>query len=255
MKLKILLIICLTLSYSGTYSQRNMSDSTIGTPLLGIQYGLSWTGGDLAERYGLFNNVGFASGYKFSNNFYLGVEGDFMFGRDIRMDVNEIFGHLADSKGNITDINGDIGTVLLFSRGFHVNIEVGKVFSRLGHNENSGLFVKVGGGYLNHRMRIETNDHVIPSLELDYKRGYDRLTTGFNLSQFVGYLFMANNNFLNFYAGFFIQEGFTQNKRTVFYDQPDTPVPSDTRLDILYGVKLGWLIPVYKRRPKDFYYN
>jgi hypothetical protein len=66
---------------------------------------------------------------------------------------------------------------------------------------------------------------------------------------------MSDNSFLNFYTGFFIQEGFTQNRRSVFFDQPIIPVPTETRIDILYGVKLGWLIPVYKRKPKEFYYN
>lgn len=255
MKFRILTILICLLASNHADSQRNLADSAIGTPLLGIQYGLSWTAGDLHDRYGLFNNAGFASGYKFKSNWYVGAEADFMFGKDIRMPITDIFGHLADSKGNITDQNGDIATILLFSRGFHVNIEVGKVFSKLGHNNNSGLFIKIGGGYLNHRMRIESNSQVIPSLELDYKKGYDRLTTGFNSSQFIGYLFMADHSFLNFYGGFFIQEGFTTNKRNAFYDQPGIPVSTKTRMDILYGAKLGWLIPVYKRRPKDFYYN
>ncbi len=255
MKFRILIIIVCLLIAKQADSQRNLSDSAIGTTLLGIQYGLSWTAGDLKDRYGLFNNAGFATGYKFKSNWYLGAEADFMFGKDIRMPIVDIFGHLADSKGNITDQNGDIASILLFSRGFHVNIELGKVFSALGHNSNSGLFIKVGGGYLNHRMRIESNEQVIPSLEKDYKRGYDRLTTGFNTNQFIGYLFMADQGFLNFYGGFFIQEGFTKNRRNAFYDQPGVPVPSETRLDILYGAKLGWLIPIYKRKPKDYYYN
>lgn len=237
------------------YSQRSLGDSAIATPLLGIQYGGSWSGADLADRYGFFNNVGFAAGYKLRSNWYFGAEGDFMFGNTIRMSGYELFGHLADSKGNITDQNGDIATVLLFSRGFHANLEVGRLFPALGHNANSGLLVKIGGGYLNHRIRIETNDHVVPLLETDYKRGYDRLTTGFNTSQFIGYLFMSDNNFLNFYGGFFMQQGFTKNRRPVFYDQPDTPVPTDTRLDVLYGFKVGWLVPAYKRRPRDYYYN
>lgn len=239
----------------GAFTQRNMADSTISTPLFGVQYGIGWTSGDLADRYGEFNHVGLVAGYKFRGNWYAGVEGNFLFGKKIRMNIPEIFGALVDSKGNITDQNGDIANVQLFTRGLQVNLEVGKVFSRLGHNENSGVMVKIGGGYLNHRMRIETNDQVVPALEKDYKRGYDRLTTGFNASQFLGYLFMSDNNFLNFYAGGFIDEGFTKNRRTYFYDIPGVPAPTETRLDILYGFKIGWLIPVYKRKPKDFYYN
>lgn len=236
-------------------SQRNMADSIVSTPLFGVQYGGTWSAGDLKERFGYFNHIGIAGGYKFQKNWYLGLAGDFMFGNKIKLTHYDLFHHLMDSYGNITDQNGDVGTILTFSRGFHVNLEFGKVINKLGHNKNSGLFLKIGGGYLNHRIRIESNDHVVPLLEKEYRKGYDRLTTGFNTSQFIGYLFMADNNFLNFYAGFYIQEGFTKNRRTIFWDQPDVPVSTNLRLDIMYGFKFGWLIPVYKRVPKDYYYN
>jgi len=236
-------------------AQRNMMDSIIPTPLLGVQYGGTWSGGDLKERFGYFNHVGIAGGYKFNRNWYLGIEGNFLFGKQINISRYELFKELVDDYGMITDQNGDDATILTFSRGFHVNLEGGKVINKLGHNKNSGLFLKLGAGFLNHRIRIESNDHVVPLLEKEYRKGYDRLTTGFNISQFIGYLFMADNNFLNFYAGFYIQEGFTKNRRTVFFDQPDTPVPTDLRLDIMYGFKAGWLIPVYKRAPKTFYFD
>ena len=52
-----------------------------------------------------------------------------------------------------------------------------------------------------------------------------------------------------------IQEGFTYNRRTVFFDQPEAPASTDLRMDIQYGFKIAWMIPVYKRLPKEFYYN
>lgn len=236
-------------------SQRNMMDSIIPTPLLGVQYGGTWSGGDLKARYGYFNQVGGTIGYKFNKNWYLGVEGDFLFGNKIKISDYDLFHNFVDSYGNITDQNGDIGSVLTFSRGFHVNIEGGKVINKAGHNKNSGLFLKLGVGYLSHKIRIETNNNVIPLLEKDYRKGYDRLTTGVNLNQFIGYLFMSGNNFLNFYAGFYMQEGFTKNRRTLFWDQPNEPVSTKTRFDLLYGFKVGWLIPIYKRAPKSFYFD
>lgn len=254
MKYFLLSSIFITLSFS-VVSQRNMADSVIGTPLLGIQYGGSWSGGDLKERFGYFNQVGIAGGYKFSNNWYVGLNGDFMFGNKVVLTHYDLFHHLMDDKGNISDQNGDIGTILTFSRGFHVNLEGGKVFNKLGHNKNSGLFIKIGAGFLNHRIRIESNDHVVPLLEKEYRKGYDRLTTGFQTTQFIGYLFMGDNSFLNFYAGFYIQEGFTKNRRTIFWDQPETPAPTNIRFDMLYGFKVGWLIPVYKRVAKEYYFN
>ena len=144
---------------------------------------------------------------------------------------------------------------MVYARGLNVNLAVGKVFPVLSPNKNSGIFVHAGVGYLAHRMRVETQEQVIPQLELDYKKGYDRFTAGPNAHQFLGYAFMSNAGFLNFYGGFYIQEGFTQNKRTIFFDQPTIPVSSETRLDFQYGVKVGWFIPFYKRQPKEFYYN
>lgn len=238
---------------NNSVAQREVKDSIIGTPWVGIQYGLNWTGGDLADRFGLINHVGFLAGYKTNKNWIYAVDGNFMFGDQIRL--TGLFDHLADSKGIINDINGDIATIRVASRGFNVNLSVGKIFPVLSPNNNSGIYVYAGAGYLAYKLRIETQDHVVPQIELEYKKGYDRLTSGINTEQFVGYAYMANQGALNFYGGFYIQEGFTKNRRNVFFDQPDTPVSEKTRLDIQYGFKVGWLIPIYKRLPKSYYYN
>ena len=250
---KSFLVLSILLLANSIIAQRNVKDSIIGTPWIGVQYGANWTSGDLADRYGFMNHVGIMAGYKTNKNWFWGIESNFMFGNDVRM--TGVFDHLIDSQGNITDVNGDIALVLVYARGLNVNFAVGKVFPVLSPNKNSGIFVHAGVGYLAHRMRVETQEQVIPQLELDYKKGYDRFTAGPNAHQFLGYAFMSNAGFLNFYGGFYIQEGFTQNKRTIFFDQPTIPVSSETRLDIQYGVKIGWFIPFYKRQPKEFYYN
>ncbi len=234
-------------------SQRNASDSIIGTPWISITYGGNWTGGDLATRFGYLNHLGFFAGYKTQRNWIYGLEGNFIFGNKIRL--TGLFDHLIDSKGNITDINGDIAIVSVLSRGFNVGGTVGKIIPVLSPNKNSGIYINAGIGYLAYKLRIETQRQVVPSLELDYKKGYDRLTTGLNLNQFVGYAFMANQGAVNFYAGFYISEGFTKNQRNIFFDQPDIPVSKELRIDIQYGFKVGWLIPIYKRLPKSYYYN
>ena len=234
-------------------AQRDVSDSVIATPWISINYGLNWTSGDLDERFGLLNHLGLFAGWKTAKNWVYGVEGSFIFGGDVR--VTGLFDDLVDSKGNITDMNGDIATVRVLARGFHINASVGKIFPVLSPNKNSGIYVNAGLGYLSHKLRIETQDHVVPSIELDYKKGYDRLTAGLNTHQFIGYAYMANQGAINFYGGFYIQEGYTYNQRRVFFDQPETEVPQDMRLDIQYGFKVAWVIPIYKRVPKTFYYN
>jgi hypothetical protein len=66
---------------------------------------------------------------------------------------------------------------------------------------------------------------------------------------------MSNGGYLNFYGGFYFQQGFTKNQRTINFDQPEIPVSTATKLDIQYGFKIGWFIPFYKRLPKDYYFD
>lgn len=235
------------------FSQRNVKDSIIGTPLIGVHYGANWTGGDLVNRYGYLNHVGGMMGYKTNKNWFLGVDGNFIFGNNIK--VLGLFDGLVDSYNNITATGGDVANVVLYVRGFNANVAFGKIIPMLSPNKNSGLLIQGGVGYLLHKIRIETQDQVIPSIELDYKKGYDRLTIGVNFHQFIGYSFMSNAGLHNFYAGFYIQEGLTKNQRTINFDQPDVPVSTALRLDIQGGFRLGWYIPIYKRQPKEYYYN
>lgn len=247
------LIVVFCLISTLAVAQRNVRDSAIATPWIGIQYGANWTGGDLAERYGFQNHLGMMAGYKTAKNWVYGLDGNFMFGKVIRMEG--IFDELTDANGYIFDEGGNTATVLTFSRGFNANVMIGKVFNIFAPNANSGIYVHAGAGYTQHKMRIETNSQYVPSLELNYKKGYDRYTTGLNFHQFIGYAFMANQGIVNFYGGLYLQQGLTYNRREVFFDQPNTPVSTKQRLDLLTGFKFGWFIPVYKRKPKDFYYN
>ncbi|MFT5779699.1 MAG: hypothetical protein ACI837_002658 [Crocinitomicaceae bacterium] len=249
--LSIFILLCI--SPTQLHAQRSLADTTIGTTWLGIQYGGGFPSGELAERYGYLNHVGIMVGYKTSKNWVFGMDANFLFGGDVRL--TGVFDHLTDSNGNITDINGDIGNVRVAARGLYVNGIVGKVIPVLSPNPNSGILIHVGFGYLIHRMRIETQDHVVPQLELEYKKGYDRLSSGANVSQFVGYVFMGNEGAVNFYGGFYAQEGFTYNRRTINYDTPEIPVSTDLRIDVQLGFRVGWLIPIYERQPKEFYFD
>lgn len=236
-----------------THAQRNVEDSTISCTWLTVNYASGFTGGDLADRYGFLSHVGFFSGYKTKKNWVFGLDAAFMFGNQVRL--TGVFDHLVDSHGNITDQNGDTAIVRALPRGFYANAVVGKVLPVLSPNPNSGIYVNFGVGYLLHKLRVETQDHVVPQLELEYRKGYDRLTTGINTSQFIGYSLMANESPINFFAGFYAQQGFTYNRRTINFDTPDVPVSTELRLDLQYGFKVGWMIPIYQRQPKEFYFD
>lgn len=218
--------------------------------MVSVHYASGWTGGDMVNRYGYFNLVGFSSGYKFRNNLFVLGDANFMFGS--RVKIPALLDGLKDSFGNITDVNGDPATVSILARGIALNAQIGKIIPCNKKNKNSGIMVHLGTGYLNHRIRIETQTQVVPLIELDYKKGYDRLTTGISTTQFLGYSYLPKNGFYNFYGGIYAIEGFTKNRRTIFFDEPSVPVSTNTRLDIIVGFKIGWYIPFYTTQ-KDYY--
>jgi hypothetical protein len=50
-----------------------------------------------------------------------------------------------------------------------------------------------------------------------------------------------------------VMEGFTQNRRTV---NIDTGLKDDRkRMDFFLGLKVGWIIPLFKKLPKEYYYD
>jgi hypothetical protein len=253
LSLKIVVLGIGLLVTTSSFSQRNIRDSIIGTPWIGLHYGLNGTGKDLAQKFGLLNHLGGKAGYKTNKNFVWGVEGNFIFGNQIKLP--NLLSQLTDTFGNVFDENGNIAKIAVNARGFNANLLFGKVFPVLSPNENSGVYAHMGLGYVQHKVRIETQDQYVPTLEKNYRKGYDRYTTGINFHQFLGYCYLSNNGLVNFYGGFYLQEAFTKNRREVFFDLPDVPVPTNTMFEIQYGCKVGWFVPVYRRKPKDFYYD
>ena len=242
-------IFILLLSSGFVFGQRNLRDSSINTLIIGINYKLDFPAGDFADTWGLHSSIGLDANYKFKNNLTLGFNKGFLFGNTFLQP--EIFDDLLTTEGTITNLNGLPANVLFLLRGWNSHINVGYVFNQLGNNPNSGLWINAGAGFLMHKIRIESIYDPLPQLQGDYAKGYDRLTYGFSTSQFIGYLFQADRRFLNFYAGFEFIQGFTQNRRAYNFDLggPD----NTSKFDFLYGLKVAWMVPIYKRAPKEFY--
>jgi len=206
-------------------------------------------GGDMAKRFGQNMSVGMPFFYKTSKNLVFGIEGIYFFGTQIK---EKVMSNLINPDGTITDANGNPATFRLNQRGWNAYIYFGKVFQQLGHNKNSGLMTWAGIGYMQHKINIYDVGKTLVQIHGDLVKGYDRLTGGLALNQFVGYLFMSKNRITNFYAGIELQEGFTKGLRGYQYDTGVSDGAS--RMDILYGIRFGWLLPLYRKAPKDFYY-
>lgn len=233
-----------------SFFAKSQIDSAIMVPLVSIHVGGQLPGGDLVNRFGANLNAGGSFMLKTKKNWIFGIESNYMFGRNVKEDV---LLQLKTENGSIIDNEGYPADVRITERGLGVHLIFGRIFKFLSRNPNSGLMVTVGGGYLQHKVNLFDAQQKVAAISGDFVYGYDRLTNGASTSQFLGYLFLSESKLLNFYFGFESYQGYTKSVRKLNYDTglPDT----EQRLDILYGFRFGWILPLYKKRPNDFYYD
>lgn len=222
-------------------------------PAISFNFGFQMPGGDMATRYGENFNVGGAFWFKLQNNFILGLDGYYLFGNKLKEEATGIFDNIKTADGNITDQNGRQATILLSERGYYFGLKIGKIFPITKGDGNSGIIATFGGGFLEHHINIEDDGNRAPQILKEYKKGYDKLVNGFALQEFIGYAHYGKSRLTNFIIGFEFTQGFTQSRRS--YDFNLMKYDDKRRLDLLYGIKINWLIPFRKRNVQDFYYN
>ena len=257
MKKYFFFVLCCSLFLSG-FSQGKRGrtrrieykDSCYHVTIFGLHVAGDLPLGDMGTRFGSDISAGIPFIYKTSKNILLGIEGNYFFSGNVKENP---LNYMYTSAGTITDGSGNPGRFRLNERGFTVYGVIGKVFSQFAKNKNSGLMTYLGLGYMQHDINIYDVGKSLPQVFGNLKKGYDRLTGGPSLEQFIGYMYLSRNRLANCYGGFSFQEGFTTGLRGYQYDtmQPD----SKRRIDILIGVRLGWMLPLYKKAPKEFYYN
>ncbi len=249
---KLFLILFLNLSVITTaIAQQSISDSSIFIPSLGINYTYQFVGGDLATTFGNNSAIGADATFKLKNNWVIGTSFQYYFSDQVK-NKEAYFKDIQTSSGFIIDGNGQFAEVFLYQRGFNAQIFGGYQFDFWSPNPNSGPFIQLSVGMMRYWVRIENPDMVAPQVKGDYKKMYDRLSGGISTTEFIGYRWMGARNLANFYAGIEFTQGFTENKRN--YNADLDPADIGKHLDILTGIKVGWIIPFYPKAPKEFYY-
>ena len=234
-----------------TLAQKSISDSAINVAHIDFMYSLQIPSGDLANRFGFFHGIGGGFFFKGKNNLEYGGGATFLFGNQIR--ERTIIDNLLTQSNTILDADGRSANLLVSMRGWQFRGNIGRVFSFNKPNPNSGILVRAGVGFMQHKIRVEDRQVNTPQLAWPYQKGYDRLTNGLMLTQFVGYQIYSNTKLLNFYAGIEFNEAFTKNRRA--YNFSEKRQDTDSRFDSSIAFKFGWMIPIYKRAPKDFYFE
>jgi len=248
MKRVLPLLIILSLTLGG--KAQSVADTSMLIHMLGFHLSGHLPGGDIAERYGANLGVGGSYMFKLKSNWMFSADFSFFSGNNFKQDY--IFENLTDDAGIFINIYGEIGEVVFYERGFYAGLRAGKLFPVIGPNPNSGLLFNVSSGFLQYKTLIHQDGKDIPSLNGDYKKGYDMLSNGLGVSQFIGYLHIDSDDPVNFYAGFEFHQAWTQNRRDYnFYTRgPD----NEPRQDFLFGIRFGWLFPINKRVSTTHYY-
>ncbi len=243
------LISLLALIFCLSVNSQNIKDSTIYAPIFSLNYAFQIPVNTLSDRFGTNNNLGFSGGIKTKNNWTYELSTSFIFGTNVK--DTTIIDHLQNNQNWIINQFGEESVVLIQERGQVFSFKIGKIFNVIGPNPNSGLILKLGIGWMRHKIRIDNENDQIPQLSQQYLPYYDRLASGLNLYQFIGYHHMSNNRLTNFFLGLEFYQGFTKGRRDY---QIDTMEPStEKRLDILNGIRIGWIVPVFRQAPNDFY--
>lgn len=231
-------------------AQKNFKTDKVNGILIGVNYQFQFPFANMASRFGFNHMVGAGVDYKIKS-WTVGVSGGFLFGSRVKGDV---IAAIRTKDGFVINTEGVATSVFLYERGWRTGLELGRIVSFKKPNANSGLYFKLSLGYLQHKIVINSNAKQVPQLNKTYRMGYDRLSGGFNATQFIGYIFLDPRKFINFYIGIEFQESFTKGYRSWQFDID--AADKRNRIDGLFGIKAGWMIPVYRKEKVDkFYYN
>ena len=232
------------------FSQVSIKDSSIVVPMFYATYAYQVPKGDLGNRFGGNSSIGGGFMIKTRSNWLFAAEGNYLFGNTVK-NSDSLLKHISTPDGYVINANGYYAEIGFAETGFNFSGKFGKLFPILSPNPNSGPIVMVGGGFLQDKIKIHDGDNTAPQVYGDYKKGYDRLNNGWIFTASLGYLFLSDSRLINFYLGFEFTQAWTKYRRDLNFD---TGLRDNSSLSSqFYGAKVKWFIPLYKRRPKDFY--
>lgn len=225
--------------------------NTGGALLVPLSYAYQLPGADLSDRFG--GNFSLGGGLEYltaKQHWFFGLQGQFLFGSTVKPDV---LAELRTPEGYIYGNNKSVADIQLRERGFYAGAHIGKLVPLSAANPRSALRLSFGAGLLQHKIRIQDDPVAsVPQLEGEYKSGYDRLSNGLSLKQFIGYQLLGEEGRINFYAGLEFIQGFTRSRRDFQFDLRSAP--EEERFDLLFGLRVGWILPFYLRKAEEVYY-
>jgi len=238
-------LIFILIALSG-HAQEKTHESNLW--MLHVEGAVAIPGGDLSDRFGLFGKTGGGLYYRFGKQLYIGSSAHFLFNSNVKEESP--LKDISTEEGRIIGADGLLYLPELQMRGWQSTIWFGKLTEKV-KGTGSGLLTIFGIGFLEHRINYFLSEHgTVPQITGEYVKGYDRLSNGLAVSEYIAYHYLSANHLVNFNVGLEMTQAFTRNRRE--FDYALGQFDRKRRLDLIFALKASWILPFYKRKSIQF---
>ncbi|WP_235298843.1 hypothetical protein [Portibacter marinus] len=202
--------------------------------LLNLQssYLLEKPGADLAQRFGLNSKFEFKIEYLWHYQYAFYAKGGIRINQNVKEDV---FSSIRTNEGFVLGANGFYADVFGRKRGFDIGVGFDYLITAFKQNVRLGI----GSSYITHWIKIVDDSQSVPQVVSTSGQFYDRFVSGVGIEENVQ--FQYNIERAAFLIGIQFGQFFTKEHRFMLNLQN-----SQRRLDLYYGIKLTYLLPLIK---------
>lgn len=233
---------------------------TAGVNIPGVGTANGLAGGNMRDMYeGPYLDFGLEWNYKYKNNWLLTFDADIWFGNDNLLQRTERIRNVFTTQGYAMGWGGYDGMVTAYNRNLCARPGVGKIISLFPKNPDSGILLKLSGGWFMQKTVFyqDYDRSLVYQLRGDYAKIYDHLRNGVILTESVGFVYMSNySTYINAKISFDISQCWSWSSRPYTIDNLMGLNGKDNNryFDLLYGVRLSWMFPFTGKNTYDYYY-
>ncbi len=199
--------------------------------------------------------------YKYQSNWMMTLDADLWFGltSDNLQQRTERMPSVFQPNGMAYGWGGTDGYLTAYNRSLAVRPGVAKIITLTPKNPNSGILLKLSGGWMMQKtvFHQEYTENPVPQITGDKGKLYDHMRNGVMLTESIGYVFMSNySTYINVKVELQVSQCWNWSARPwVIDDLMGLNGKDGSRyFDMLYGVKLSWMFPLMGKTTYDYYY-
>ena len=229
---------------------------------VGSSNSMGLSGGSMQDLYGWpYLDFALEWGYKYNIDWLVGLDADLWIGMSGDNLANRVerMGNVFNPGETAMAVNGEDGVVTAYNRGLALRPGLGKIIRVLPKNPNSGVLLKVSGGWFMQKtvFHQDFNHPQVYQLSGGYEKLYDHLRNGVMLTESVGFLFMSNySTYANFKVTFDVSQCWSWSSRPWIIDNVMGLNGKDRSryFDLMLGLRLTWMFPFTGKTTYDYYY-